>query len=100
MDILNVSLEELIAAGGFGCGCGRHHSCGLKYLKIGPGAVQYLVDALKAAYDEYERLKWLQYEFMENHEKLGEGVYRVTYSDGTRITVDYNREDYTVEKAK
>ena len=58
------------------------------------------VDALKAAYDEYERLKWLQYEFMENHEKLGEGVYRVTYSDGTRITVDYNREDYTVEKAK
>ena len=58
------------------------------------------VDALKAAYDEYERLKWLQYEFMENHEKLGEGIYRVTYSDGTRITVDYNREDYTVEKAK
>ena len=49
MDILNVSLEELIAAGGFGCGCGRHHSCGLKYLKIGPGAVQYIPEALRAA---------------------------------------------------
>ena len=49
MDILNQSLEELINAGGFDCACGRHHSCGLKYLKIGPGAVQYLVDALKAA---------------------------------------------------
>ena len=49
MDILNQSLEELINAGGFDCACGRHHSCGLKYLKIGPGALQYLVDALKAA---------------------------------------------------
>lgn len=49
MDILNQSLEELINAGGFDCACGRHHGCGLKYLKIGPGAVQYLVDALKAA---------------------------------------------------
>ncbi len=56
------------------------------------------VDAIKAAYDEYEKLKYLQYEFMENHEKLGEGLYRVTYSDGTVITVDYGKGNYTVEK--
>ncbi|MBR5449056.1 MAG: hypothetical protein IKV43_03620, partial [Clostridia bacterium] len=55
-------------------------------------------DAIKYAYDEYQPLKHLQYEFMENHEKLSEGVYRTTYSDGTMITVDYNKETYTVEK--
>ena len=55
-------------------------------------------DAVKKAYDEYQPLKHLQYEFMENHEKLSEGVYRTTYSDGTMITVDYNKETYTVEK--
>ena len=58
------------------------------------------VDALKAAYDEYELLKCLQYEFMENHEKLKDGVYRTTYSDGTVITVDYRTEKYTVQKGK
>ena len=36
---------------------------------------------------------------MENHEKLADGVYRTTYSDGTVFTVDYNRETYTVTKA-
>ncbi len=54
-------------------------------------------DAIKAMYDEYSALSSLQYEFMEKHEKLGEGVYRVTYSDGTKITVDYNAVSYTVE---
>lgn len=55
-------------------------------------------DAVKAAYDEYQPLKHLQYEFMENHEKLSEGVYRTTYSDGTTVTVDYNKETYTIGK--
>jgi len=57
------------------------------------------VIALKDAHDEYEALKHLQYEFMENHEKIAENVYRTTYSDGTAITVDYNKETYTVDKA-
>lgn len=60
-------------------------------IKIGVGAI-------KVAEEEYEKLKYLQYEFMENHEKLRDGVYRVTYSDGTIITVDYNFGDYTVSK--
>lgn len=56
-------------------------------------------DAIKKAYDEYEALKHLQYEFIDNHEKLAEGVFRTTYSDGTAVTVDYNKETYTVLKA-
>lgn len=55
--------------------------------------------AIKTACDEYDRLKYLQYEFMENHEKLIEDVYRVTYSDGTIITVDYKEGTYSVESA-
>ena len=55
------------------------------------------VAALKRAYDEFEPLKHLQYEFMDNHEKLGEKLYRTTYSDGTMITVDYKAGTYTVE---
>lgn len=57
-------------------------------------------DAIKKAYDEYEALKHLQYEFMDNHEKLGEGIYRTTFSDGTAITVDYNSETYSIAKAE
>lgn len=56
------------------------------------------VDAIKTAYDEYEQLKYLQYEFMEKHEKLSKDRYRVTYSDGTVITVDYAKGNYTVQK--
>ena len=54
--------------------------------------------AIKKAYDEYEKYKYLQYEFMENHEKLAEGVYRSTFSDGTTVTVNYNDETYSVVK--
>lgn len=60
--------------------------------------IERSVNAIKTAYDEYEQLKHLQYEFMEAHEKVSDGVYRTTYSDGTVITVDYNKEAYTVEK--
>jgi len=54
---------------------------------------------IKKTMDIFGELSYLQYEFMENHEKLADGVYRTTYSDGTAITVDYNSKNYTVEKA-
>ena len=38
------------------------------------------------------------YEFMENHEKLSDTLYRTTYSDGTTVTVDYDALSYTVKK--
>lgn len=52
------------------------------------------VSALKQAYKDYEKLSYLQYAFMERHEKLREGVYRTTYSDGTAVTVDYNNNTH------
>ena len=55
------------------------------------------VNGIKAMYDEYTKLAHLQYEFMDSHTKLSDGVYKVTYSDGTNITVNYNTGTYTVE---
>ena len=57
------------------------------------------VKELKKMYDEYKHLRHLAYELMLKHEKLSEGVYSVTYSDNTVITVDYNKNTYTVTKA-
>ena len=53
------------------------------------------VAAIKRAADDYDRMKHLQYEFIENHEKLDNGVVRVTYSDGSVITVDYLGGEYS-----
>ena len=46
MSFTSLSLEQLIAPGGHVCACGRHHDTELKYLKIGPGAVKNLPQAL------------------------------------------------------
>lgn len=56
------------------------------------------VKAAKRTYDIYNELSYLQYEFMEKHEKIADKVYRVTYSDGSKITVDYNNNTYKLEK--
>ena len=57
------------------------------------------VKNLKIMYDEYKTLQHLAYELMLKHEKVSDGVYRVTYSDNTVITVDYNKNIYEVTKA-
>lgn len=56
------------------------------------------VKALKRAYDDYEELLYLQYEFMEDHREIAPKVFRVTYSDGSVMTCDYNKFVYTLEK--
>lgn len=54
------------------------------------------VKNIKKAEDEYKPLIHLQYEFMEEHKKIGDGVYRIKYSDGTAVTVDYNKSEYYI----
>lgn len=56
------------------------------------------VAAIKKAYDEYKSLCRLQTLFIEKHEEKQKGVFAVTYSDGTVITVDYNKKEYMVNK--
>ena len=45
-------------------------------------------------------INFLQYEFMEKHEEIEKNVFCTTYSDGTKIIVDYNNETYKVEKGE
>ena len=37
----DMTLEELLAPEGHDCACGKHHSCGVRYLKIDRGAAAY-----------------------------------------------------------
>lgn len=56
-------------------------------------------DRAATLYREYKEMAYLQSLFMEKHEKLVEGVYAVTYSDGSVVTVDYNAGTVTLTKA-
>lgn len=54
--------------------------------------------AVKKAYDEYKELAYLQYEFMEEHKEVADNVFEITYSDGSVVTVDYNKKTYEVKR--
>ena len=56
------------------------------------------VRKIKNGYDEYQKLVYLQTLFMEKHEEIAENVFKVTYSDGTAVTVDYNKGTYDISK--
>lgn len=55
-------------------------------------------EKLRETMDIFEPLTYLQYEFMEKHEKVADGVYAITYSDGSVVKVDYNTKTYTLKK--
>ncbi len=44
----SLPIDQLIRPEGFDCECGLHHGVDLKYLKIAPGAVNYVGDAVRA----------------------------------------------------
>ena len=52
--------------------------------------------AAKKLYNTMSRLTELQYEFIDEHEKVSDGVYKVTYSDGTAVKVDYNNKNFEI----
>lgn len=52
----------------------------------------------KQMWSDYDELSDIRYEFMENHEKISDGIYKTTYSNGTSVTVDYNNETYKIER--
>ena len=48
------------------------------------------VAKIKQMADDYEWMREVRYAFMESHNKVTEGVYETAYSNGIKITVDYN----------
>ena len=55
------------------------------------------VAAIKRGYDAFKEWAYLQFETMEQHDKLAEGVYCSTYSDGSRVVVNYTKMPYIFE---
>ena len=55
------------------------------------------IAAVKRGYDEFKKWEYLQFETMEQHDKLANGVYCSTYSDGSRVVVNYTKEPYEFE---
>ena len=43
----DMTMEELIREGGHACDCGKHHTTGLKYLKIGQHVIRHLPEAMQ-----------------------------------------------------
>ncbi len=49
-------------------------------------------------YKLYQSLKYLQYEFMDEHRALADGVYLTRYSNGDETVVNYSKKDFKYKK--
>ena len=52
---------------------------------------------MKEGHDEYMRRNSLQFAFMDRHEKIADGLFRITYSNGAKMYVNYNGEPVVVD---
>jgi len=55
------------------------------------------VAAIKKGYDEFESVKDLQYETLDEHAEIAPNVFCSTFSNGTRIVCNYSDADFTFE---
>lgn len=53
------------------------------------------VAKIREGYIEFEKLRYLQYEFLDKHEMLTEGIFRSTFSDGSSILTNYTDKSYS-----
>lgn len=68
--------------------CGRPSFYYIDYSDLKP---------MKSLYDEYMKLKHLQYEFLEDHAEIFGEVFMSRYSDGTRIVYNYRDKEISYE---
>ena len=54
-----------------------------------------IVPKIKELYDAYQKVSYLQFEFMEDHRKLADDVYLTEYGDGTRVITNYTDKPFT-----
>ncbi len=60
--------------------------------------LKHAVSNIKKGYDDYKKLMQLQTEFITKHEEVTDGVFVITYTDGTKVITDYNKGVWSVEK--
>ena len=54
---------------------------------------------VKKTVDIWNDMSYLQFEFMDKHEEVADGIFEVTYSDGSVVRVNYNDKTYSLKKA-
>ena len=54
----------------------------------------HYVDEIKKIYDQYQKLSFLQYEFMEHHSEIAKGVFLTRYSDGSETVANYTKKPF------
>ncbi len=74
------------------------HWMGMTDLHCGTDAeLAAAVAKIKEGYDAWKPFVRLQYEFIENHERLAEKVSCTTWGDGTRLVVNYGSEPFDID---
>jgi hypothetical protein len=58
--------------------------------------LQKAVESLRPVYDDLQKIKHLQMEFIEGHSQLATGVFETVYSNGERVVVNYTDTPYRV----
>ena len=71
----------------------------LKFTEFGGRPAFYYIDyknlePMKEMYDEYMKLRHLQFEFMESHSEISPNVFLVKYSDGSEMVCNYNESSF------
>ncbi len=73
----------------------------LKLIEYGGRPSFYYIDykskdyaPMKSLYDDYMKLRHLQYEFMESHEEIAKDVFLVKYSNGAELVCNYRETPY------
>ena len=61
--------------------------------------IEFSAAKAKETADAYDELSYLQYELMEEHKELAPNVYQIAYSDGSVVTVDYNKKTYELKRS-
>jgi len=71
-------------------GSGRQNWIGNRdYRYDSPEGLKKAVAGLKQVYDDFQKLKHLQMEFIEGHAQLAPGIFETVYSNGERVLVNY-----------
>jgi hypothetical protein len=58
--------------------------------------LKQIVAGLRRVYDDVERLRHLQMEFIEGHRKVADDVFETAYSNGQRVVVNYRGQPHTL----
>ena len=79
----------------------KGHERRLKFIEFGGRPTFYWMNykkvgvaPIKEAYDEYQPMKYLQYEYMDDHREISKDVFLTVYSDGSEVVTNYSQSDY------